>query len=201
MGYFNNPMVMGGTSMITSVLMLFAMMASTVLPLGVLIYTMWKYSKDKIKTDNQLGTKIVLHFFRYAGISMVIIGISALLGTVFFKSLIKGLYRTLLPLVLSGGIVYGLSQYFISKHTNDNQFPFVRQGFTTILVFGFLGLGMAGIVGIFLYLFQLDILPSFLGRYIVGIILFTAATLAAGLYFLNVRMKDNNEKLSPSSEA
>lgn len=161
------------------------------LPVGVLIFIMWKYSKEKITTDKQLGIKIILNLFKYIGTTMVITGFAALFGVIFYSSIIKGLWRTLLPLILTGAAIYGISATLLSKKVNDNEFPQIRKAFTSLLTFNFFAAAAAGIFLFIVIPFQLNEYNTKMLQYLVGIACFTAVNAGAAFYFLNIRIAES----------
>jgi len=109
-------------------------------PLVIYPIARWKLHREQ-STDNQLGLKTALHYFRMTGFQLLLLGAVMLIYAVIGKANDKGdLYRAAFGFIVPSAIVLGVHQMLLPK-TNDAQYPAVHRLFMgyNLLVVGLFG--------------------------------------------------------------
>lgn len=109
-------------------------------PLVIYPIARWKLHREQ-STDNQLGLKVALHYFRMTAFQLLLLGAVVLIYAVIGKGSAKGdIYRAAFGFLVPSGIVLGVHTMLVGR-TNDAQYPAVHRLFMgyNLLVVGLFG--------------------------------------------------------------
>jgi len=100
----------------------------------------WKLHREQ-STDNQLGLKVALHYFRMTAFQLLLLGAVVLIYAVIGKGSDKGdIYRAAFGFLVPSGIVLGVHGMLVAR-TNDASYPAAHRLFMgyNLLVVGLFG--------------------------------------------------------------